>query len=133
MVRLIMLLVVMASASTVLASKAVVNIVNIIAIGPPIQVHCKLGNIVDVIPERTLAQNERVGWGFTPNVWGTTSYNCDFKWGDLTQGFDVWWDDFFLSIWIERPCTHCLWTVGEDGFFRAEAGGGVQSLVHLWN
>lgn len=120
---LLVLLVVVESVTTAVASAASVNIYSEISRGPPLQVHCRLGNIVDALKWTTVQYGEHVGWGFKPNFWGTTKYNCEFRSGDRTQAFDVWVDDFFLSIWRRRPCKQCEWYVDEQGFFRKEAGG----------
>jgi hypothetical protein len=132
MVSLLVFFVVLESATMAFTSSASVNIWSQIAADPPLQVHCKLGNLVDVIAEQTVANGEHVRWGFKPNFWGTTTYACDFKWGARTQVFAVWVDDFFLSIWLKRPCQHCLWIVSPDGFTRYEEGAATGEFVHQW-
>jgi hypothetical protein len=63
---------------------------------------------------------EHYGWGFSPSVWGTTKYYCIFGWAGRTKEVRVWTESEWLPHWktIPRPCSHCLWHVKRDGFYR---------------
>lgn len=135
--RLIVLLMVLERASMASASPAGFSIENFISINPtpPLLVSCShYVSSTEVIPWQTIQFSKRTGMEFTPNIWGTTNYSCEFKWGDRTQSFIVWYDKFFLAFWKKRPCTHCLWTVTEAGFYREgeEDGYGHPVLVYMW-
>lgn len=135
LMKLIVLLVVMGSASMAFAKKghADVNIVNSISWESPLQVHCRNRHKHDALPDTTVQYKQRVGFGFQPNPWGTTRYTCEFKWDRFWQEFPVWVDTFFLSFFETRPCTHCVWTVTVNGFYREEAGkGNGQEFLYYW-
>jgi hypothetical protein len=36
--------------------------------------------------------------GVQLNIWGPTDVTVTSNWGAKTQAFDVWFDDFFLSL-----------------------------------
>lgn len=135
MALMIKLMVLLAVATMALASPADFTVVNAIATAPPppLKIRC-FGSGHEDIPYQTLEPQHRVGVGFTPSIWGVTKYACQFEWGDKRQGFNVWYDNFFMAIWTYRPCKHCLWTVTEAGFFRqkAESAPNTGQLIYKW-
>ena len=111
------------------ASPADVNIYNDIS-GEDIQVSCFKGSgHGHPLGEKNIPFGHHFGWGFTPSVWGTTKYACQFTWGIRAREFDVWVDDGWISV---RPCTHCEWRVGREGFFRIGQYG-QRLFIHGWN
>ncbi|KAG0553540.1 hypothetical protein M758_12G019400 [Ceratodon purpureus] len=121
------LLVVMEYSATIAsASPADVNIWN--QVGEWIQIHCQSGD--RDLKEMTLVAGQTFGWGFTPNIWGTTLFHCSFRWGTRHQHFDVWTDHGWDGT-KRRPCKHCEWRVRPDGFYRNSVGQ-PPVLVHPW-
>lgn len=87
-----------------------------------IQVNCTKGSgywATHFAPVR-LQFGEHYGWGFSPSVWGTTKHCCIFGWEGRTKEVRVWTESEWLPHWktIPRPCSHCLWHVKRDGFYR---------------
>jgi hypothetical protein len=109
------------SAMVSLASLADVNINNEIQDANAVIVGCVKRDNGHHLQVQTLWYGQHYGWGFTPNVNGTTRYYCDFRWGARYQRVLVWDDvPFFPSPGDTtfRPCTHCLWRVTREGFYR---------------
>lgn len=101
---------------------------------PNIQVTCRYQNTETVIEEQTLKPKENVKMVFSPNIWGTSWYNCDFKWGPKTENLVVWTDSFFMVFWNKRPCKLCMWTVDERGFTEFyESVLGREIGFHPWD
>lgn len=126
---LLMLLAVMmeSGSTTVSASDADVTIYN--RVGHTILVQCKgqqgreQGHDLGM---RTITDGQSFGWGFSPNNWMRTRYICSFScpWsGGVQNNFSVW-DNAAGLAEVEqlRPCTHCVWRVFKDGFYRNERG-----------
>lgn len=128
-VCLALLVVMTAAAAMALASPADVNIYNDMQ-GEEIQVNCKKGGGHE-FGETTLLYGEHLGWGFTPSSWGTTKYSCTFRWGLRVANFYVWVDNGIIGTVSHRFCTHCLWTVQREGFFRNERGPKM-FFIHAW-
>ena len=118
-IYLIMLLLMMESATIAIASQASVKIIN--DVGDPIRVHCKSGD--EDFGEKTLVATQSFAWGFTPSIWGRTLYYCSFIWDSqrkITKNLRVWVDYKLFSSYDSdhQPCTHCVWSVAKEGFFR---------------
>lgn len=125
----LLLVLLVTTAAMVLASVADVNIYNEIE-GEEIQVNCKKSG-KQYFGEKTLRYGEHFGWGFMPNMWGTTKYSCSFRWGVKVQNFYVWYDDGY-GIMILRPCQHCVYTVTKDGFYRNEKSRQKKVFIYTW-
>lgn len=67
---------------------------------------------------------------FDANYWGTTLYWCNFLWQQRKAHVVVWSGPGFLGL-DPVPCTHCLWDVRPEGFWRAESGQRAR-LVQAW-
>ena len=98
------------------SSPASVNIYNFIDKGEILEVYCGR------FPGKVVNYGEHFGWGFSPSVWGTTRYSCGFQWGRKVQLFVVWVDDDIIIPVPFRPCVHCVWRVGREGFYLAQNG-----------
>ena len=101
-----------------------VDIYNLM-LGEEIQVNCK------ALGQKTLTYGERYGFRFRPSMWGDTTYTCGFRWGAKSQRFVVWMDPDAVDTRREpfRPCVHCVWYVGRDGFYVSESGEQFSSVV----
>ncbi|KAG0564285.1 hypothetical protein KC19_8G098800 [Ceratodon purpureus] len=131
--RVIVFFLVMGSASMAFAKQSLADVTIVNSLppeSPPLHVHCKNRHKHDALSEHTVSYQQSVVFGFKPNQWGTTRYTCEFTWNRYHQEFPVWVDDYFFQT---RPCTHCVWTVTVDGFFRNEAADGrFQQFVYYW-
>lgn len=131
-VSLVVLLVMVESASInymVLASPADVNIYNQIPGLDTIRVDCMKmdpGKAHHIFTPQTLVYGQHWGWGFKPNDWGYTKYYCDFSWRSQAKRVRVWVDSNPEKSPTEdpRPCTHCVWHVTTEGFYRMTSDRG---------
>lgn len=108
-----------------MASKADVNIFNNLGENQILTFRCASGD--RNLGTHTLPWGEKWGFGFIPNIWGTTLYHCNFAWNGHTQGIKVWTQGFPF------PCMHCEWRVAQDGFYRQERDEGQPLFVVGWN
>ena len=117
--------VVMESSGMAMGSVADVNIYNLV--GEAIKLHCKSRD--DDFGDKVLQDHQHVGWGFTPNFWGTTVYSCSFAWRGKMQYLDVWNGKCVHCV----PCVrHCVWQVRKDGFWGTEDGHTPFTFVAPW-
>lgn len=128
-VSLVVLLVMVESAYMAVASPADVNIYHQIPGQDTVRVDCMKmgpGKAHHIFTPQTLVYGQHWGWGFKPNDWGYTKYYCDFSWRSHSKRVRVWADSNPEESPTEdpRPCTHCLWDVTTQGFFRMTSDRG---------
>jgi hypothetical protein len=99
---------------------ASVNVYNEIAAGETVVVDCMKGSKHrHIFTPTSLAYGEHLGWGFTPDFWGTTKYDCDVTWLTHFRRIRVWEDTYWIRIihWNVRHCMRCVWHVTKEGFW----------------
>lgn len=92
-----------------------VEIINYV--GEAIHVHCQSGDTNLQMQE--LEVDEHYMFKFKPNFIGSTSYWCEFIWGDKTQDFNVWRGEDYYN---RMPCAvtgPCVYKVAPEGFYWA--------------
>ncbi|CAH9138687.1 unnamed protein product [Cuscuta epithymum] len=79
-----------------------------------VSAHCRSKN--NDLGVWNMTQNSKKEIHFRPNIWKTTLFWCDFRWGTKAQGITVY-DASDVSCDGER---YCNWNVKTDGFYFAK-------------
>lgn len=77
-----------------------------------VSVHCRSKE--DDLGFHNLKEQEEYYWKFCQNLWGTTLFGCDVKWGNNKasfHGFDLKLSQNYCGKFV------CRWSVKEDGIY----------------
>lgn len=110
-------------------TKSIVRVSN--EVPDTIKVHCRghdLGGDLDR-GEWTIDARGTYEFNFFLDNAGNAHYSCTFTWLARTATFNA-----FEAIGGKiTGCSHCLWSVRADGFYRAEIGNPATGPVYSWS
>ena len=106
-----------------------VEIINKLGGGLTLTLHCKSKD--DDLGVQTLAPDSSWSFKFSPAVFKTTLFFCNFKWGGESHWFDIY-DDNRDGDGRDFPCYLCRWNINRSHPCRADTNRFVKQCYD-WN
>ncbi|KAF8394182.1 hypothetical protein HHK36_020389 [Tetracentron sinense] len=82
----------------------------------------------DDLGTHVLPYGQNYTWEFRSNFWGTTLFWCDFKWGNVTDTFTVYDDDYG----DQYRYTYTHWLSRMDGLYYFHHSSREYELFYSW-